>query len=38
MQSDALLEAGDLDGAATCRKIIKAIEVLQATEPEGATH
>ena len=27
MQSDALLAAGDLDGAATWRKIIKAIGV-----------
>ncbi len=33
MQSDALLEASDLDGAATWRKIIKAIEVLTATKP-----
>ena len=32
------LEAGDMDGAATWRKIIKAIEVLQATEPDGVTH
>ncbi|MCZ6453108.1 MAG: hypothetical protein O6909_02600 [Alphaproteobacteria bacterium] len=38
MQSDALLEAGDLDGAATWRRIIKAIEVLQATEPDETTH
>ena len=38
MQSDALLDAGDLEGAVTWRKIIAAIEVLQATEPDGATH
>ena len=38
MQADALLEAGDLDGAATWRKIIKAIEVMQVTEPDGALH
>ncbi|MCZ6841158.1 MAG: hypothetical protein O7G13_18010 [Alphaproteobacteria bacterium] len=38
MQSDALLEAGDLDGAAAWRKIIAAIEVMQATEPDGALH
>ena len=38
MQSDALLDTGDLDGAATWRRIIKAIEVLQATEPDGWTH
>ena len=36
MQSDALLEAGDMDGAATWRKIIKAIEVMQATKPGGS--
>lgn len=35
MQSDALLEAGDMDGAATWRKIIRAIEVMQATEADG---
>ena len=33
MQADGLLADGDLDGAATWRKIIKAIEVMQATEP-----
>jgi hypothetical protein len=38
MRSDALLAAGDMDGAATWRKIIKAIEVLQPTEPDGAIH
>ena len=38
MQADALLAAGDLDGAATWRKIIKAIEVMQATEAVGMTH
>ena len=38
MQSDALLEAGDLEGAATWRKIIKVIEVMQATEPDGVMH
>ena len=34
MQSDALLDTD----TATWRKIIKAIEVMQATEPGGATH
>jgi hypothetical protein len=29
---------GDLDGAATWRKFIAAIEVMQATEPSGAIH
>jgi hypothetical protein len=38
MQADALLEAGDMEGAATWRKIIKAIEVMQATEPAEVTH
>ena len=38
MQADALLEKGDMEGSATWRKIIKAIEVMQATEPDGAMH
>ena len=38
MQADALLERGDLDGPAAWRKIIKAIEVIQVTEPYGAVH
>ena len=38
MRSDALLAAGDPDGAAVWRKIIAAIEVLQSTEPNGALH
>lgn len=38
IQADALLEAGDMDGTATWLKIIKAIEVMQATEPEGPRH
>ena len=37
-QSDVQFAAGDLDGAATWRRIIKAIEVLQATEPSGSLH
>ncbi len=37
-RTDALLAAGDLDGASTWRKIIKAVEVLQATEPSGVVH
>ncbi len=32
------LKAGDTGGSAMWRKIIKAIEVLQATEPGGASH
>ena len=38
MQTDALLKAGDMDGSAKWRKIIKAIEVMQATEPDGSLH
>ncbi len=38
MRSDELLDTGDLDGAATWRKIIKAIEVLQAISASGAIH
>ena len=38
LQADALLEAGELEGAATWRKIIAANEVIQATEPNGVTH
>ncbi len=38
MRSDELFDTGDLEGAATWRMIIKAIEVLQATEPDGAVH
>ena len=38
MRADALLDTGDMGGAATWRKIIKAIEVLQATETNETTH
>lgn len=38
MQSDAHLEKGDMEGAAQWRKIIEAIEVMQATEPKGTRH
>ncbi len=38
LRADALLDTDDLDGAATWRKIIKAIEVMRATEPSGAPH
>ena len=38
MQADALLSAGDMEGSATWRMIIKAIEVLQATQPSGVMH
>ena len=35
-RADALLEAGDLDGAATWRRIVKAIHELTGTE--GTRH
>ena len=38
MQTDVLLEACDIEGAAIWRRIIKAIEVMQATEPSGSLH
>ena len=38
MQADALLDAGDMDGAASWRGITKAIEVTPATEAGGARH
>lgn len=33
MRADELLDAGDLDGAAVWRRIIRAIEELQRKEP-----
>lgn len=38
MQADALLSAGDMEGSATWHKVIKAIEVMQATETSGVVH
>ncbi|MCH9052110.1 MAG: hypothetical protein IIA72_13685 [Proteobacteria bacterium] len=40
MRTDELLDAGDLDGAAVWRRIIRAIEKLQRKErrQEEATH
>ena len=34
MRADAMLEAGDLAGAATWRRILRAVEELQGTEPK----
>ncbi len=34
MQADAMLEAGDLDGYAVLKRILRATEVLQGTEPK----
>ncbi len=36
--ADSFLAAGDMAGAKTWRKILKAIETLQATEPDRALH
>jgi len=40
MRADAMIEAGDLDGYATWKRIIKAVEELQGTVPKpgGAVH
>ena len=38
MRADATLEAGDLDGCATWKRIVKAVEELLSKErPAGAT-
>ncbi len=34
MRADAMLEAGDLDGYAVWRRILRAVEELQGTEPK----
>ncbi len=34
MRADAMLEAGDLDGVATWRRILRAVEELQGTVPK----
>ena len=33
MRADAMLEAGDLDGYAVWKRILRAVEELQGTEP-----
>ncbi len=38
MRADAMLEAGDLDGVATWRRILRAVEELKETEPGGKVH
>ena len=38
MEADARLDAGDLDGAATWRRILDAIKHLQDTKPAGTVH
>jgi len=34
MRADAMLEKGDLDGYAVWKRILRAVEELQGTEPE----
>ena len=34
MRADALLEAGDLDGAAVFKRVLRAVEELQRVGPE----
>ncbi|MCZ6511992.1 MAG: hypothetical protein O7G13_13835 [Alphaproteobacteria bacterium] len=38
IRSDAIVEVFDMDSAATWRKIIKAIKMLQAAEPGKSLH
>ncbi len=35
MKVDAMLEAGDLDGLAVWKRVLKAVEELQGTEPKS---
>ncbi len=38
MRADAMLEAGDLDGLAVWKRILKAVGELQGTEPAARVH
>jgi hypothetical protein len=38
MRADELLAEGDLDGAATWRRVLDAVKELERTEPRGAVH
>ena len=40
MRADAMLEAGDLDGLATWKRILRAVEEMQGVEPklDGMVH
>ena len=38
MRADELLDEGDLDGAATWRRVIDAIKELENAVPDGAVH
>ncbi len=35
MRADAMLEAGDLDGLAVWKRVLRAIEALQGTAPKS---
>ncbi len=38
MRADAMLEAGDLEGLATWKRILRAVEELQRVKPKGQLH
>ena len=38
MRTDAMIEKGDLDGCAVWKRILRAVGVLQETEPGGKVH
>ncbi len=38
MRADAMLEAGDLDGYAVWKRILRAVGVLQETKPSVKVH
>ncbi len=38
MQADAILETGDLDGCAVWKRILRAVEEMQGTEPGARVH
>ncbi len=38
MRADAMIEAGDWDGLAVWRRILRAVEELQETGPGGKVH
>ena len=38
LQVDAMLDAGDMEGRAVWRRVLKAIKELLRTEPEGKLH
>ncbi len=38
MRADELLEAGDLDGAAVWKRVLRAVEELQRVEPGAQVH